>query len=168
MPVAATCGLMGYMRQLPFFFAIGLMAAPAAADEARGRVRHGSAARRQGRRAPVRVTPLRSPCGRHLAEFHDGALFVDGRRVQASPGAVELVAQPAWRRDGTALAWIEREGAVLRLMVLPEVAPGTEPMTWQLPLSTAGGQVYWAGSTRVVVGPSVFEPIASASWTEER
>jgi hypothetical protein len=152
------------MRQLPFYFAIGLLAAPAAA-EPRARTRGTAGARRQGRRAPVHLSPLRSPGGQHLAEFRDGAVYLDGRPALPRGAAVELVAQPVWRADGSALAWIERDAARLVLVVLPALADAS-PLTWDLPATLADVHVFWAGRTRVLVGPSLLDPRASASWDE--
>jgi hypothetical protein len=153
------------MRQLPFYFAIGLLAAPAAA-EPRTRTRGTTPTRRQGRRAPVHLAPLRSPGGQHLVEFRDGAVYLDGRSARPGGAGVELAAPPVWRSDGAALAWIERDADRLMLVVLATLDAGVSPLTWDLPATLADLHVYWAGRTRVVVGPSLLDPRASASWDE--
>jgi hypothetical protein len=115
-----------------------------------------------------------SPCGGHVVEVIKGAVFVDGRRIQtsASPGSVYLVAPPTWRRDGRALAWVERhEGSLsAELIVIPEVSESAGghpvPMPWTLPSVSRDDQIFWAGPRRVVVGPALLVPRAVATWSE--
>src|SRR5262245_6109912 len=64
--------------------------------------------RRRADRAPQTLRPVASPCGRHVAEVIGGAVYVDGKRVRTSEGNVFVLAPPIWRRDGRAVAWIER------------------------------------------------------------
>jgi hypothetical protein len=78
------------------------------------------------------------------------------------------VAPPAWRRDGRAVAWVERrEGsASAELVVIPTVDGRPEPMPWTLPSVSPEDQIFWAGPQRVVVGPALLVPRAVATWTE--
>jgi len=64
--------------------------------------------RRRTERGPQTVRPVASPDGRHVAEVIGGAVYVDGRRVRTSEGNAFVLAPPIWRRDGRAVAWIER------------------------------------------------------------
>jgi hypothetical protein len=127
---------------------------------------------RQGRRHASRglqsLARLVSPCGGHVVEVIKGAVFVDGRRIHTSTGSVYLVAPPTWRRDGRALAWVERhEGSLsAELIVLPSVGGEPEPMPWTLPSISRDDQIFWAGPRRVVVGPALLVPRAVATWTE--
>jgi len=112
------------------------------------------------------LRPIASPCGRHVAEVIGGAVFIDGKRVRAGEGNVFVLAPPTWRRDGRALAWIERSQGEARLVVVPEVDDGSAPMPWTLPAVSGDDRVYWAGQRRVVVGPAMLAPRAIASWTD--
>jgi hypothetical protein len=105
------------MRLLSLALALGLVAP--SKSQARSRVQSPEPLRRpppqkQTRRREARRTglltfaALRSPCGRHVVEVDNGAVFVDGRRVHPSSGAVTVIQQPIWRGDGDALAWLER------------------------------------------------------------
>jgi hypothetical protein len=107
-----------------------------------------------------------SPCGRHVVRVSAGAVFVDGRRVHPGDGSVYVLTRPTWRRDGRALAWLERHEGETRLVVLPQVDTGATPLPWTLPTLTARDHVFWAGPNRVVVGPDLLAPRAVASWSE--
>jgi hypothetical protein len=122
--------------------------------------------RRRGERPPQVLRPVASPCGRHVAEVIGGSMFIDGRRVRASEGSAFVLAPPTWRRDGGAVAWIERRAGQARLVVVPGVDDGSEPLPWTLPVVTPDDRVFWAGQRRVVVGPEILAPRAIASWTE--
>jgi len=122
--------------------------------------------RRRADRVPQVLRPIASPCGRHVAEVIGGAVFIDGKRVRAGEGNVFVLAPPTWRRDGRALAWIERSQGEARLVVVPEVDDDSPPMPWTLPAVSGDDRVYWAGQRRVVVGPAVLAPRAIASWTD--
>src|SRR3954453_1461595 len=119
--------------------------------------------RRLQARAPQSLGPLVSPGGRHVAHVASGAVFVDGRRVHPSSGGVYLMGNPIWRGDGRALAWLERSQGQVRLMVLPEIDAAAEPLPWELPALLGGEQLFWAGPTRIVVGPALLAPRAVAS-----
>jgi hypothetical protein len=122
--------------------------------------------RRQAARRPQALAPVVSPCGRHVVEVVAGAVLIDGRRVRPSEGSVFLVAPPTWRRDGSALAWIERSRGESRLVVVPDLDSGHDTLPWTLPAVAADDRVFWAGPQRVVVGPAVLAPRAIATWTE--
>jgi hypothetical protein len=107
-----------------------------------------------------------SECGRHKLEVTSGAVLVDGRRVNPSARVVEVLTSPTCRSDGRAVAWIERRDGELRLVVLPEMERQTDALPWPLPFVASNDQVFWATSTRVVVGPSLLAPRAVASWSE--
>jgi hypothetical protein len=121
--------------------------------------------RRRSERAPQVLRPVASPCGRHVAEVIGGAVFVDGRRVRVSEGNGFVVAPPTWRKDGSAVAWIERSHGEARLVVA-EVEDGSAPMPWTLPGVSGDDRVFWAGPRRVVVGPAILAPRAIASWAD--
>jgi hypothetical protein len=83
------------------------------------------------------------------------------------PPATQLLTTPIWRDDDDAVAWVEQRGAATQLVVLPRLSSGSEPLVWPLPHLLADDRVHWAAHTRVVVGPELLTPRASASWTEE-
>jgi hypothetical protein len=160
------------MRLLSLALALGLVAP--SKSEARSRT-DGSEplrspppekqARRQIKRTGLlQFAPHRSPCGRHVVEIDGGAVFVDGKKVHPAAGSVHVLAQPSWRNDGAALAWLERRSGETRLVVLPEI--GSDTIVWPLPSSLAQDRVHWAGDNRVVVGPEALQPRAVASWSE--
>jgi len=162
------------MRMISLVLALG-MAVP---TKARARSRsdaplppHTPPPSKQPRRAATRtgilsVPPSRSPCGRHLVEVDGGAVYIDGRRVHPSTGSVVVLATPAWRDDGDAVAWVERVSGETRLVVLPALSSSAEPLAWPLPRALGGERLHWAGERRVVVGPQPLEPRAVASWTD--
>jgi hypothetical protein len=123
--------------------------------------------RRRGARPPQVLRPIASPCGRHVAEVIGGAVFVDGRRLRTTEGNTFVIAPPTWRRDGQALAWIERSGGEARLVVVAELDDGSPPMPWTLPAVSGDDRVFWAGQRRVVVGPAMLAPRAIASWADD-
>jgi hypothetical protein len=126
----------------------------------------GQGRRRSGARVPQLLRPIASPCGRHVAEVIGGAVFIDGRRVRAAEGQAFVLAPPTWRRDGGAVAWLERSRGEARLVVVPALAEGREVMPWTLPAVSTDDRVFWAGPRRVVVGPAVVSPRAIATWPE--
>ncbi|HEX9101705.1 MAG TPA: hypothetical protein VF997_05855, partial [Polyangia bacterium] len=65
-----------------------------------------------------------------------------------------------------AVAWLERVAGETRLVVLPALSSGAEPLAWPLPRALGKERVHWAGDRRVVVGPQPLEPRAVASWTD--
>jgi hypothetical protein len=122
--------------------------------------------RRRGERRPQSMAPVVSPCGRHVVEVAAGAVFLDGQRVRSPDGGAFVIVPPIWRRDGRALAWIERSRGQARLVVLPAVDDGAELLPWSLPGVSPDDQIFWAGPRRVVVGPAMLVPRAVATWTE--
>jgi hypothetical protein len=122
--------------------------------------------RRRGERAPQMIRPIPSPCGRHVAEVIGGTVYIDGRRASRDVAGAFVVSPPTWRRDGDAVAWIERSRGQLRLVVMPALDASAEPMPWELPAVLSADRVFWAGPRRVVVGPGVLAPHAIASWEE--
>lgn len=122
-------------------------------------------ARSRGERA--RQRRLISPCGRHVLEVSRGAVFIDERRIHPARGTIDLLAPPTWRRDGRAVAWIERDrGGEIRLIVIPEIGARVTALPWQLAAVARGDRVFWAAANRVVVGPRILAPRAVASWDE--
>ncbi len=117
--------------------------------------------RRRAERPAQEMPPSVSPCGRHVVRIAGGAVFIDGRRVHPAQGQVYLLAPPRWRRDGRAVAWLERHGRRTRLVVLPDLA---EPLAWGLPPLSQGDEVFWAAADRIVVGPTLLVPRVVASW----
>ena len=159
------------MRLLSLVLACG-MALPSRA-KARARADGGSRAptppplkaRRRARRAPL-VATFESPCGRHRFEVVRGAIFVNGRQIHPDAPSVHILSAPAWRGDGDALAWLERDGAETRLLVLPTLVGSAEPLAWALPSALGADRVHFGGATRVVVGPELLQPHAVATWTD--
>lgn len=122
--------------------------------------------RRQVARQPQSLAPVTSPCGRHVVEVAGGAVLIDGRRVRSADGDVFVIAPPTWRRDGSALAWIERSRGEARLVVVPDLDGAPDPLPWTLPAVSTDDRVFWAGQRRVVVGPAVLAPRAIATWSD--
>jgi hypothetical protein len=122
--------------------------------------------RRRAERAPQVLRPVASPCGRHVAEVIGGGVFIDGRRVRATEGHVYVLAPPTWRRDGRAVAWLERSQGDARLVVMP-MDEAADPIPWTLPAVSTDDRVFWAGPRRVVVGPAMLAPRAVATWPAE-
>lgn len=122
--------------------------------------------------APIACTGWRfvfSPAGDHVA--HVGGddqhqrVFVDGVAVYPRRGATTLQGDPAWAADSLGLAAIET-GARHRLVVLVEFDNPTGDNTWPLPpeASDPALRVFWAGSGKLVVGPSLTKPVFAASF----
>jgi hypothetical protein len=112
------------------------------------------------------LRPVASPDGRHVAEVIGGGVFIDGRRVRATEGHVYVLAPPTWRRDGRAVAWLERSQGETRLVVVP-LDEISDPIPWTLPAVSSDDRVFWAGPRRVVVGPAMLMPRAVATWPED-
>jgi len=144
--------------------------ARAAQGKGTARATSGGPPQRQGRRQvtrrPQALAPTLSPCGRHVVEVAGGKVLIDGHRVRSSEDNVFLIAPPTWRRDGSALAWIERSRGQARLVVVPDLDGAPEPLPWTLPAVSTDDRVFWAGQRRVVVGPAVLAPRAIATWSE--
>ena len=122
--------------------------------------------RRRADRAPQTLKPVASPCGRHVAEVIGGAVYVDGRRVRTADGTVFVLAPPIWRRDGRAVAWIERSNGEARVVVIDGVDDRVAPLPLTLPTVAADDRVFWAGPQRIVIGPALLAPRAVATWND--
>ena len=124
--------------------------------------------RRRVDRAPQTLKPVASPCGRHVAEVIGGAVYVDGRRVRTrvTDGSVLVLAPPIWRRDGRAVAWIERSQGEARVVVIDGVDDRVAPLPLTLPTVAADDRVFWAGPQRIVIGPALLAPRAVATWND--
>jgi hypothetical protein len=109
-----------------------------------------------------------SPCGRHTLFVQGGSVFVDGHRVHRLGEQVRVTTDPVWRRDGSAVAWMERTNIGVRLAVLVDVARPNAPMFWSIPAPASQDHLAWAGPHRVVVGNNILAPRAVASWTEDQ
>jgi hypothetical protein len=123
-------------------------------------------ARRRAERAPQTLRPVASPDGRHVAEVIGGGVYVDGRRVRTSDGNVFVLAAPIWRRDGRAVAWIERSNGQARVVVIDGVDHRVAPLPLTLPAVAADDRVFWAGQQRIHIGPALLTPRAVATWDE--
>jgi hypothetical protein len=106
-----------------------------------------------------------SAYGRHVLEVGRGGALLDGRPVWQAPGQAQVVSPPAWRRDGRAVAWVERGGGETRLVIIPRTEGPADALPWTVP-AVSGDRVFWASHTSVVVGPHLLAPRAVASWTE--
>jgi hypothetical protein len=122
--------------------------------------------RRRGERVPQTLRPVASPDGRHVAEVIGGAVYVDGRRVRTSEGNAFVLAPPIWRRDGRAVAWIERSGGEARVVVIDGVDNRLAPLPLTLPAVASDDRVFWAGQQRIHIGPALLTPRAVATWDE--
>jgi hypothetical protein len=160
------------MRVLSLVLALGMVTPQKARARPRNSIEPSERSpARQGRRGPQRtgllaLPPSRSPSGRHLVEVDAGAVYLDGRRVHPASGTVQVLAPPAWRSDGEAVAWLERGAGETRLVVVPEVSAFAPPLAWPLPRALGGEGLHWAAPNRLIVGPAVLAPRAVASWTE--
>ena len=122
--------------------------------------------RRRTERGPQTVRPVASPDGRHVAEVIGGAVYVDGRRVRTSEGNAFVLAPPIWRRDGRAVAWIERSNGQARVVVIDGVDNRVAPLPLTLPSVASDDRVFWAGQQRIHIGPALLAPRAVATWNE--
>ena len=122
--------------------------------------------RRRAERGPQTLRPVASPDGRHVAEVIGGAVYVDGRRVRAAEGAAYVLAPPIWRRDGRAVAWIERSNGLARVVVIDGVDDRVAPLPLTLPAVASDDRVFWAGQQRIHIGPALLAPRAVATWNE--
>jgi len=122
--------------------------------------------RRRAERTPQTLRPIASPCGRHVAEVIGGAVYVDGRRVRTAEGNVFVLAPPIWRRDGRAVAWIERSNGEARVVVIDGVDDRAAPLPLALPAVAADDRVFWAGQQRIHIGPALLSPRAVATWND--
>lgn len=122
--------------------------------------------RRRVERSPQTMKPVASPDGRHVAEVIGGAVYVDGKRIRTADGNVSVLAPPIWRRDGRAVAWIERSNGQPRVVVIDGVGDRVAPLPLALPAVAADDRVFWAGPQRLHIGPALLNPRAVATWDE--
>jgi hypothetical protein len=122
--------------------------------------------RRRAERGPQTLRPVASPCGRHVAEVIGGAVYVDGKRIRITDGNVFVLAPPIWRRDGRAVAWIERSNGQARVVVIDGVDERVAPLPLALPAVAPDDRVFWAGPQRLNIGPALLAPRAVATWNE--
>jgi hypothetical protein len=110
---------------------------------------------------------------------------VDSARVypRSETVKVSVVSPIAWAPGGRGLAFLitrtePRRGrkkptgpAKVVLVVILEPDDAAGDLTWDVPPGKDPGEalnVFWAGKSRVVVGPAQFKPRFSASWQRER
>jgi len=122
--------------------------------------------RRRTERGPQTLRPVASPDDRHVAEVIGDTVYVDGKRVRVSDGNVYVLAPPIWRRDGRAVAWIERSNGEARVVVIDGVGDRVAPLPLALPAVAADDRVFWAGQQRIHIGPALLAPRAVATWNE--
>ena len=110
--------------------------------------------------------PVISRCGRHVVEMARGLVRLDGKALRANGAAgVELLVGPAWRRDCSAVAWVELRGTARRLIVVPSIGDGAEALSWALPPTIGDERIFWVGRSRIAVGVVMLQPRAMASWS---
>ena len=102
-----------------------------------------------------------------------GAAFVsvNGAQVYPRKGRTVIASEPAWSKDGVALAFLERPASdAPRLILLAEFDNPTGDTTWTLPQSTRleGARVFWAGPGKLVVGRTALKPLFATSFERER
>jgi hypothetical protein len=131
-----------------------------------------------GRRArPLRCQGVRftfPATGDHLA-FVAGSpeasfVSVDGQQVYPRRGRTIVASEPAWSRDGNALAFIEvREQGPPRLVLLAQFDNPTGDTTWDIPASASldGARVFWSGPGKLTVGKTLMRPLFATSFTRE-
>lgn len=122
--------------------------------------------RRRAERGPQTLRPVASPDGRHVAEVIGGAVYVDRKRIRTADGNVFVLAPPIWRRDGRAVAWIERANGQARVVVIDGVGDRVAPLPLALPAVAADDRVFWAGPQRLHIGPALLAPRAVATWDQ--
>jgi hypothetical protein len=97
-------------------------------------------------------------------------ISVDGAQVYPRRGRTIVASAPAWSKDGRSLAFLEaRAERPARLVLLAELDNPTGDTTWDLPptATTEGALVFWAGSSKLVVGKTQMRPVFSASFSKE-
>ena len=106
--------------------------------------------------------PMVSRCAGHVAEVVRGAVRLDGKSL---PSEGELVVAPVWRRDCSAVAWVEVKGTERRLVVVPSLHTDAQQLSWVLPPTLGDERIFWVGRRRVAVGVAMLRPRAMASWS---
>jgi hypothetical protein len=111
-----------------------------------------------------------NPEHRHVA-FLVGApgkqtLVVDGKNVYPREGATKFHGEFVWSPDGHGLAMVDVGGKAPKLVVLVEWDEAEGDLTWVVPPDalSPGLHVYWAGSSKVVIGESSLNPKFAAGW----
>jgi hypothetical protein len=100
-----------------------------------------------------------------------GFVSVDGVKVYPRRGSTFVASDPAWSRDGMAVAFVETPTAARpRLVLLAEYDNPTGDTAWDLPASSPldGVRVFWSGTSRLVVGKTALHPLFAASFTKQR
>jgi hypothetical protein len=116
----------------------------------------------------------------------------DGRVYPRETGRLKVLSRPSWSPDGRSIAFLIKgvpdQGAKGKrrrrraraaastkprtlLVVVLELHDASGDMTWEVPPPTDPAErleVFWAGNSRVVVGPEQLKPRFSASWRRER
>gem|GEM_PF-3694356 len=100
----------------------------------------------------------------------------DSQRVRVGPTRIwprgvvvpqnrKIIGDVVWSPDGEGLAFIERRGSRVRLVVLLALDDAGGDMTWSLPASDDmdTNRIFWAKS-RVIVGKSPLNPRFAAGW----
>ena len=109
--------------------------------------------------------PVISRCGRHVVEMARGLVRLDGKALHSSGGEVEILVAPAWRRDCTAVAWVELRDTKRHLIVVPSIGDEIEALSWALPPTIGDERIFWVGRSRIAVGVVMLQPRAMASWS---
>ena len=97
-----------------------------------------------------------------------GYVAVDGVAVYPRRGRTVIASEPAWSKDGMALAFLETpSSAPSRLVLLAEFDNPTGDTTWPLPPAAhlEGSRVFWAGMGKLVVGKTALHPIFATSFS---
>lgn len=92
-------------------------------------------------------------------------VYPRGRRMRTL-----LASEPAWSKDGRAVAFLETAPHGNRLVLLAALDDASGDTTWELPSSavTQGLRVFWAGSDKLVVGKVIGKPVLAVSFSVER
>lgn len=97
-------------------------------------------------------------------------LAVDGAQIYPRRGRTVVASPPAWSKDNRSLALLESPaGKPAQLVLIAELDNATGDTTWELPptANTDGAQVFWASTSKLVVGKTQMRPIFSAAFTKE-
>jgi hypothetical protein len=108
--------------------------------------------------------------GRHVVFVTGGGkrqqVVVDGRSVWPRSGTTRVRQMPVWSPDGRGLAFTEEGPRGARLVVLVEYLDAGGDLTWDIPRDALDPslKVFWAGDSKVVIGPNAFDPKFAADW----
>jgi len=95
---------------------------------------------------------------------------VDGEQVFPRRGRTIVASAPVWSKDGRSLAFLESPAAKpIRLVLLAQFDNATGDTTWDLPPTAPvdGVGVFWAGSSKLVVGKTSMHPVFSAAFEKD-